>query len=298
MMRRAPAIIANSALFLVSALTFLAGPTPKAQAVPPAHALATIGPQNGWLVLHGGGTNKENGVEHRFAQLAGGAKANIVIVLTPIDLESLTPDVLTKYKAWWSTEYGVANVTFMDTRDRRVADTDAFVAPLRNATGVWITGGHLQNLLDVYLGTKTAREIAAVADRGGVIGGSSAGAMIQGSFLINVTKTPGGLQITRTKMFLDTKNLAGFGILKNVTVYPHLDAREAEKDVSQVIAHYPDLLGIGLDEGAGAIVHNDQLEVIGAGHVAIFDAHNPSRNKIQTLSVGQKFDLKKRTPVN
>lgn len=60
--------------------------------------------------------------------------------------------------------------------------------PLRKATGVWICGGHLTNLLDAYLDTRTEREIQAVAERGGVIGGSSAGAMIQGSFLIDGLK--------------------------------------------------------------------------------------------------------------
>ncbi len=77
--------------------------------------------------------------------------------------------------------------------------------------------------------TKTEREIAAVAERGGVIGGSSAGAMIQGSFLINVTKSPGGMRISRTGMYLDTAKLVGFGILKNVTIYPHLGAEKRKE---------------------------------------------------------------------
>jgi cyanophycinase len=103
-------------------------------------------------------------------------------------------------------------------------------------------------------------EIEAVAARGGVIGGSSAGAMIQGSFLINVTKSPSGMRMSRTGMFLDTARLVGFGLLRNVTVYPHLSARKAEQDVLEVVAHYLELLGIGIDEGTAIVVHDDQFD--------------------------------------
>jgi len=275
-------------------LILLIGPKTQAQ----SSTRATTGPENGWLVLDGGGIAKVNAATHKFAALAGGVNANVVVVLTPIDLDVLTPDFLAKYRQVWATEYGVPNVTFMDTRDRHVADTDAFVAPLRNATGVWICGGHLSNLLDAYLETKSAREIEAVAERGGVIGGSSAGAMIQGSFLINVRKSPGGLRISRTGMFLDPTRLLGFGILRNVTVYPHLSARKAQGNVSEVIAHYPELLGIGIDERTAIVVHHDQFEVMGEGHVAIFDTKSPLGKKVVTLSPGQRFDLKRRTRLN
>src|SRR5260221_6994488 len=142
--------------------------------------VANVGPQKGWLLLHGGGINKDNGAMQRFVSLAGGAHASVVVVLTPIDLDIITPDFLTKYKQEWQSEFGVADVSFMDTRDRQVAETEAFVAPLRKATGVWITGGHLTNLLDSYLGTRTEREIKAVAERGGGVGGSSAAGRVAG----------------------------------------------------------------------------------------------------------------------
>jgi cyanophycinase len=289
-------VIGNSLFGFLFVLMFLMGAKTFTQSPP----RATIGPEKGWLVLHGGGIGKAmpDGAEHRFAALAGGPNASVVVVLTPIDLDVITPEFLTQYRQWWASELGVTNVSFMDTRDRHVAETENFVAPLRKATGVWICGGHLTNLLDAYLDTRTEREIEAVAERGGVIGGSSAGAMIQGSFLIDVTKSPGGLRISRTGMFLDTTKLVGFGLLRNVTVYPHLSARKAERDVSEVVAHYPELLGIGIDENTAIVVHDDQFEVIGDGHVDIFDARSPSGKKLVTLSRGQKFDLRKRMTIN
>jgi cyanophycinase len=257
----------------------------------------TVGPEKGWLILHGGGidTKRDYSHYHRFAELAGGAHASVVVILTPIDLDVLTPEFLTYYKQWWKSELGLTNVSFMDTRNRQEAESETFVAPLREATGVWIMGGHLSNLLKFYLGTRTEREIKAVAERGGVIAGTSAGAMIQGSFLISLTHTPSDLRFSRSGMFLDPERLVGFGLLRDVAVYPHVSARHSEKDLMEVVARYPDLIGIGIDENTAIVLHDDQFEVMGRGRISVFDSNSVTRKKYLTLSRGQRFDLRTHT---
>jgi len=76
--------IGNRLLGLLLVLTLLMGAESPAQST----LRATIGPEKGWLVLHGGGVGKENGAMHRFAALAGGPNAAVVVVLTPIDLKN------------------------------------------------------------------------------------------------------------------------------------------------------------------------------------------------------------------
>src|SRR6202022_1776550 len=79
---------------------------------------------------------------------------------------------------------GAKNVTILHTTDRKVADSKKFFAPLLKARGVFFGGGRQWHLVDSYLNTRTQREFRAVLDRGGVIGGSSAGATIIGSYLV------------------------------------------------------------------------------------------------------------------
>jgi cyanophycinase len=258
-------------------------------AAPASTRQMTIGPEKGWLVLHGGTKKQEYEALHRFADLAGGPRASVVVIVTPIDLEILTPEFLSQYGQWWRRELGVGSATFMDTRSRDVAGTEAFIAPLRAATGVWITGGHNNTLVDVYVGTLTEREIRAVAERGGVVGGSSAGAMIQGSFLITRSASATGVTSSRN---LDQTRLAGFGLLKDITVFPHLAQRRADKMMADIVAHYPNLLGIGIDENTAIVVHDDQFEVIGEGHVGVFEARKGAPKTHLTLSPGQRFDLR------
>jgi cyanophycinase len=249
---------------------------------------ANVGPEKGWLILHGGGVMRDRRVMDRFVSLAGGKDSNIVVVLTAAEPGTFTPDILKQYKDWWLTEFGVSRVEMIDTRDRGTADTGAFVAPLRKATGVWILGGKLTYLLDAYLGTLTEREIKAVVERGGVLGGASAGAMIQGSFLLSVTKTRSGEPLPHSKMYLDATKAQGFGLLANTTIYPHFSARDAEKDVAEVVKRFPELTAIGIDEDTAIVLHGGQFEVIGPGEVFVL------RNKKErtVLKEGQKFDLR------
>lgn len=252
-----------------------------------------VGPEKGWLVLHGGNSKLDLLAEQRFVQLAGGAQASIVIVLTPIPAELITPEFLTSYKELWMTRFGVSDVTLIDARERRTADSESFVAPLRRATGVWIHGGSNNILVDVYLDTLAEREIKAVADRGGVIGGSSAGAMIQGSFLITFDSGDPDKEGAKG-LRLDAKRQEGFGVLKDITVYPHFAERHAQWIMFRLLPQHADLLGIGIDESTAIVIHEDQFEVIGEGHVEVFDAEGAARRKYLTLSKGQRYDLRHR----
>ena len=55
---------------------------------------------------------------------------------------------------------------------------------LRDAKAVWFNGGRQWNCVDSYAKTLTEKEFHNVLERGGVIGGSSAGATIQGDYLV------------------------------------------------------------------------------------------------------------------
>jgi cyanophycinase len=128
-----------------------------------------------------------------------------------------------------------------------------------------------------------------------VLAGSSAGAMIQGSFLLNFTRTPSDLRFSRNSMYLDPAREKGFALLQSVAVYPHIDGRHSQKDLMELIAHDPELVGIGIDENTAIILHDDQFEVIGVGTASVFDKESVARKKYVTVLKGQKYDLRGRT---
>ena len=245
---------------------------------------AEVGPSKGSLVIIGG-SMQDPAIFGRFLELAGGPDAPIVIIPTAGGDEN--------YDQYWSglTRYrnaGAKNLTVLHTKDRSVADTENFVHPIKEARGVFFSGGRQWRLADSYLNTRTHEELFALLDRGGVIGGSSAGATIQGSFLVR------GDTKGNTAMIGD--HLEGFGFLKNVGIDQHLLKRNRQFDMIEVIEKHPELLGIGIDEDTAIVVHGDRFEVIGQGYVAIYDAQKliPPDGKFYFLAPGDRFNLEKR----
>jgi cyanophycinase len=271
-----------------------------------AQAPATAGPKRGTLVLEGGGTRvgvvsgpvKRSAVLQKFVQLAGGSGARIVIIPTGGTDDVLTPERLGQVPVRAQEIMGVDHVTVMHTRDRKQADSPEFVAPLRQATGVWITGGKDAYLIDAYVGTRVEIEIKALLARGGVVGGTSAGAAIQGSLaiegkVVDAPESPGGktLHVDATPPC--------WGLLTNSVVEPHWSQRH-RPDLTPVLASQQGLLGIAIDEDTAAIVQGNRLEVFGDGHVAIYDGKVHGDKSYYYLSPGDRFDLHTRSsiPVN
>jgi cyanophycinase len=250
-------------------------------------AMPTSGPASGSLVVAGGNI-KDLTIFERFVALAGGLDAPIVVVPTAAegDINELPWDILAEFR-----EIGANNLTILHTRDPAEADTDAFVEPLKNARGVWFIGGRQWRIADSYLGTRAEQEFRNVLERGGVIGGSSAGATIQGSYLAR------GDSKTNTIMMGDHEE--GFAYIRNVAIDQHVLARNRQFDLLEIIDAHPELLGLGIDENTAIIVEGDSFEVIGQGYVAIYDSNKTTgRNgRFYFLAPGDQFNMRKREPL-
>ena len=241
----------------------------------------TSGPERGSLVIVGGGM-QDLDILVRFGELAGGLDAPIVVIPTAGGADN--------YDQSWQglqqfRDAGLTNITLLHTYDPAVADTDAFAGAIQQAQGVWFTGGRQWRLADAYINTKVHDALWDLLSRDGVIGGSSAGATILGSYLAR------GDTSGNTIMMGDHEE--GLGFIENVAIDQHLLRRNRHFDLIEIIEEKPELLGIGLDENTAIIVQNNKFEVIGQSYVAIFD-HNrmlDSGGKFYFLRIGDQYDL-------
>lgn len=243
-----------------------------------------VGPAGGSLVIVGGHLSDTTIVD-TFLDLAGGPGAPIVVIPTAGGADDYDQSFA---RLEFFRGRGATDLTVVHTYDPKVADTEAFVAPIRRARGVWFTGGRQWRLADAYLGTLTETELWNVLERGGVIGGSSAGATIQGSYLVRGD--------TRTNEIMMGDHEEGMGFLKGSAIDQHLLARNRQFDLIPVIEAHPDLLGIGLDENTAIVVRGDRFRVIGQSYVAIYDrqATLDSGGRFYFLAPGDVFDLEER----
>ncbi len=245
----------------------------------------TAGPEKGWLIIDGGGVPDE--VKKRFVALAGGPDANIVLIPTAMSDEEMTAGGFFQGQGkGLAKSWGINHITMLHTRDKARANSEYFIDTLRKASGVLIWGGRQWRLADAYLDTAVEREIKALLARGGVVCGTSAGATIQGSYLVR--GDPKGNEI-----MMSPGHERGFGLLSNSAIDQHVNRREREHDLVKVIEKHPELLGLGIDEGAAIVVHGDSFEVVG-GQVGIYDGKEHDGAFYYFLSPGQTFNLKTR----
>ena len=256
-----------------------------------------VGPENGSLLLVGGGVTPEIG--RQFIALAGGVEVPMVVIPTAggaTEYSQQTP------VSQLLRQLGAKQVEVVHTNDRELASNLDFVQPLVIAKGVFFEGGRQWRLVDAYQGTRTEQMFWQVLERGGVIGGSSAGATIQGSFLARGD--------TRHNQIMVGDHQQGFGFLKNVTVDQHTLARNRHYDMFQILQERPELLGLSIDEMTGIVVAGDQFEVIGESYVLVYDGGfwsregwsmkklPPSNSLFYFLKAGDRYDMAKRIVVD
>jgi cyanophycinase len=258
-------------------------------------AAPEYGPARGSLVIVGGGNLEGTGILEKFIELAGGPDKKFIIVPTAGGNRNREGAVTTYVEetvvqSW--VRRGVKQVRMLHTHDPKVADTDAFVKDLREADGVWFNGGRQWNIVDSYANTRTYEEFHKVLERGGVIGGSSAGATIQGHYLVR-----GDTSGPNVVMTAEPNHQEGFKFLRGTAIDQHINARNRWDDLIPVIGKFPTLLGIGLSEGTAIVVTGDRFEVIGKWKVAVHDntrVYQPWEKPYFVLSAGDVYDMKAR----
>jgi len=271
-------------LFIILSVNTLCGQTSK-------EVVTTIGPANGTLIIVGGGELSES-ITGSFIQICGGLDAPIVVIPTANGQDKYDENF---GEAGLLKKMGATNVKILHTTDRNIANSESFVEPLINAKAVWFSGGRQWRLVDAYKNTLTEKMLLKVLENGGVIGGSSAGATIQGSFLVRGD--------TKNNQIMMGDHQEGFGFLKNAAIDQHVLARNRHYDMIEILTQKPELLGIGIDESTGIIVRGNQFEVIGESYVVVYDGSFWSREgsdlkKIPEnnvifyfLRAGDKYDL-------
>ena len=261
-----------------------------------AQQATEYGPATGTLVIVGGGSTAGTGIMERFIELGGGAEeGRFVIVPTAggnYDREgNLRVFDEDRVLASWR-ERGVMNVSMLHTHDAKLADTEAFSADLVQATAVWFNGGRQWNIVASYAGTRTYDLFHEVLERGGVIGGSSAGATIQGEYLVR-----GATEGSQIVMQDEDSHQLGIEFLRKSAIDQHINARMRWDDIIPVIEQQPHLLGIGLSEGTAIIVTGDTFEVMGKWMVAVHDntrTYQPWQKPYFVLAPGDAYDMKAR----
>lgn len=222
------------------------------------------------LVVCGGGSLPDV-VYERFRELAG-PQPRLVVIPTA---SARTADV-DKVQTLWKAR-GFEDVCVLHTSDRDVADSVEFVAPLQQATAVWFGGGLQRRIADAYVGTLVEHELHALLQRGGVVGGTSAGAAIQSRVMIASGRGEPNISV-------------GLDLLEGTIVDQHFLKRNRVPRLLSAVRAHPQRIGIGIDEGTALVVADGRAQVVGRLYV-LRVASTEGQIRVDAFDEGQAVPL-------
>jgi cyanophycinase len=229
----------------------------------------------GALVIVGGGGFPDD-IRDRFLELAGGKQGRLVVIPTASEFEVSTKNYLS-YQ-YWQTQ-GLASVSLLHTLDPKEANDPSFVKPLKQATAAWLDGGDQKRLATAYHNTAVEKELRQLLARGGVVGGTSAGASIMSDVMI-----AGGEPQAQVG--------EGFGLLPNVVIDQHFQNRKRQKRLLRVLASHPKCLGLGIDEETAVVVKGHNFTVLGKANVSVcLPPTDRDAGTVKLLKRGEGGDL-------
>lgn len=215
-------------------------------------------PFQGTLLLCGGGIIPLS-IREEFHKLGKGEEGTLVLIPTASP-RSDNGD----YSMWidyWS-HFRWKKIEIVHTANREEAFEPTLVAKMRDATAVWISGGEQQRLSDRYVGTPIEKELHAMLARGGIVGGTSAGAAIASSTMIASSK--------RIENGQEEPRFAeGMQFLPGAIVDQHFSQRNRQGRLMKAIETHPNRVGLGIDESTGLFVTEERSRVVGDGAVFV-----------------------------
>jgi cyanophycinase len=257
----------------------------------------------GYIIPIGGAEEKlrDAAILRRFADLAGGSEARIAIIPTASRLE----DTGSRYEQIFQG-MGVAEAFSLPFLERADGHREDWLERLRDATGVYMTGGNQLRLSTILGGTPVADILRDRNQKEGlVVAGTSAGASIMAEHMIaygDEGPTPRADAVTLAP---------GLGLTRRAIIDQHFRQRNRLGRLLTAISYNPRLIGIGLDEDTAAFIDPQRkLEVVGSGAITIVDPsdmayssmdsanrHDPVsliNVRIHVLVEGGTFDLRTR----
>jgi beta-aspartyl-peptidase (threonine type) len=217
------------------------------------HAEGDSGKLPGSLIIAGGGALPDR-IYDRLVKLAGADEARILII----------PQASEKEDAGSRGEAIFENRPHQSISILDLGKREAALKAIDEATGIWISGGMQNRLMERLSEVDGIVEAIRGKHRAGiVIGGSSAGAAVMSEIMIAGDELP----LAR-----------GLALWPQAIVDQHFAARKRMQRSLDAISQHPEKVGVGIDENTAVLVHpNGSIQVIGERGVTVIDARQSSK---------------------
>lgn len=252
----------------------------------------------GYLIAIGGSEDKgeeekvkknqlnffEEGILKQIVALAGKkVKPKIELITTA---SSIPDEVALTYKKAFK-KLGIEEVNHLKLTNRQEGDNPKILEKVAKANCVLFSGGDQLKLCSVLGGTDLIDLIRdKYENEHFVVAGTSAGAAAMSNTMMS------GGDETRAYLKGEVQLSIGFGLLRDIIIDTHFDARGRFARLVQAIAAQPGSIGIGLDEDTGVVIERGhKLKAIGSSSVVIIDGCYVTHNNIADIKDGMPLSI-------
>jgi cyanophycinase len=240
------------------------------------------------LILVGGGPRPPAALS-RFVEWAGKDQPRILVIAWATQEPQASFKAIVKdFASYRTTAIELAPIAPLTSDTRK-----KFLSQLKEATGVFFTGGDQVRIMNVLKDVSLADALRERYHAGVVFGGTSAGTAIMSRRMIT---GEGEFTVIDGEKVQTSE---GLGLLpESVIVDQHFIKRQRSNRLFGLVLKDRKALGVGIDEGTALIVSNNRYaEVVGASQVMLIDAlARQGALTIYLIKPGEKIDLLKRAP--
>jgi cyanophycinase len=228
----------------------------------------------GALLVCGGGNVPEE-IYARFVHLCGGAEGRLIVI------PSYEPNAqqITKLIDTWKGR-GLGSVEVLHAATREQSNDARFAQPLTNASAVWLTGGVQSWLAETYADTEVERQLQSLLKRGGIIGGTSAGASAMTRVMIAAGRD-------------EAVERRGLDLIPNAVIDQHFLRRNRLQRLLGVLRANPDMIGLGIDEETAVLMERNFSDwtVLGKSYAVICVPSKEQGSRIEILKPGDATNV-------
>lgn len=229
-------------------------------------------------------------------------------VITVVTIATNQPkDAAQKYNSLFRGR-GINHVNVVDISERDDAFQPSALKKIGDADALFFTGGDQLNVTSLLGGTPLHNLIHDRYKEGFVIAGTSAGAMMMSNSMITEGRNDIAPRVGSIKI------APGLDLISETIIDTHFSERGRHGRLLTAIAHYPQDLGIGIDEKTAICFQGNEFKVVGAGVVTIIDGSKMKHSNlayrhdddtvglfdvcVHVLPAGYKYNVKKREPIS
>ena len=190
------------------------------------------------------------------------AMDRVILGATGVDepTVSIVPTAAAHQNPSMAASNGVTHFTGLGARasalmvlERSQANDEGLLSPVDSAHVIYLTGGDPSHLLEVLRDSLLLEKLRAALARGATVAGSSAGAMVLGSWM-------------RFRTWTEC-----LGIVKGVAVLPHHERSEPAKVAKEMEGATPSgVVVLGIDSETGCLTCADGWQALGSGAVTLY----------------------------